>query len=507
MPQFKGIRDQLEGTLQENVLTLLAVNDEFCKLVIGYVPLDLYSNEYMRDIAVQAYNYIQEYGKAPGVTHLRDLLESTLEPADKKDAKAAAKAELTGGILDNIEALAQNYNPEFVVNQLSKFIRQQELKKAVVAMYDAAESGDVEQAETVIDRFRSTTYTRFIPGLRLEEFVRVMDTDKRSQPCFQLGIPALDKQMLGPAKKELHMFMAPPKRGKTWWGLYCAKQALLQRQRVLVITLEVSAEIMASRVLQSFFSMSRGDVDELMLPSITKDRRGQVQGITLDRVADRLALYSVKGRNKVRAAFGMNGSHKTEEAKDQIGRVARNLMIQGFPTGQLKLKELEGYLDGLVAYEKFQPDVVVLDYPDLMYIDPRNYRLNVGLLNKDLRGLAVERNYALIAMSQSNRGSVNKRTVTETDAAEDFSKVAISDVVLTYSQIPAERELQVARLFVAAARNSRSKFTAYISQAYDIGQFCLESFDVASYAAYEKMLPKIRRNEQDDGDGDMGDDE
>lgn len=498
--QFKGIPDSLDGVDQENTLTLLATNDEFCKLVLSNVPFDLYSNIYYREIAVQCKNYIEEYGKAPGVNHLRDLLEPALNPEDKKDSKAAAKAELLGGILDNIEHLLEiGYNPEFVVHRLHQFVRKQELKKAVVAMYEASESGNIEEADKVIDQYRSSSYTRFNPGLRLSNFVQTIDTDRRSQPAFTLGIPALDKHNISPTKKELFMFMAPPKRGKTHFGIHCVKQALLQRQRVLLITLEVAPEIMAARLLQAFFAMTRNEVD-VQMPRIERDKRGRLRSISLEPIANRLALNSKKGRDRLRRAFGLTRGSQVEE---YVARVSRDLIIQGFPTGQLKTKELEGFLDSLVAYEKFQPDVVVLDYPDLMYVDQRNYRLSLGLLNKDLRGMAVERNFALVAMSQANRASVSKRTITETDAAEDFSKVAISDVVLTYSQIPAEREMHVARIFVAAARNAPDKFAVHIAQSYDTGQFCTETFHVESFAAYERMLPRPgRRDGVDDADAD-----
>jgi hypothetical protein len=48
-------------------------------------------------------------------------------------------------------------------------------------------------------------------------------------------------------------------------------------------------------------------------------------------------------------------------------------------------------------------------------------------------------------------------------------------VVLTYSQTPAENKLGLARLHVAAGRNDRDKFTIVISQAYNTGQFVVDS--------------------------------
>jgi len=53
-------------------------------------------------------------------------------------------------------------------------------------------------------------------------------------------------------------------------------------------------------------------------------------------------------------------------------------------------------------------------------------------------------------------------------------------VVLTYSQTPAEKSLNLARLFVEKARNEESKMQVLITQAYGVGQFCLDSAPIHS---------------------------
>lgn len=493
MPDFKGIPEHLTGSLQENILTLAATSDAHCKTVALNVPLELYSNRIMRDVATQAYNYIHQYGEAPK-DHLPDLLEEQLQ--DEK------RGPLTTDVVKNIYALVNGgFNEDYVVNQLAHFVRLQHLKTAVVSMLDAAESGDVENADIAIDKYRHTTYAQFSPGLKLADYVKTLGgEDVRSRPVVQLGIPALDRAQLGPARKELHTLLAPPKRGKTWWGVHVTKQALLQRCKVALVTLEVSAEVMAGRLLQSFFAMTRSEVAAVQIPKATRGKvSGRVEGLSLEATASRLALSGKAGQDKVKRAFGQMGD---SDYLSEVARVSQNLVIQQFPTGSLRIKELEAYLENLVAQSRFMPDVVVLDYADLMYVNPSNYRLNLGLLSKELRGLAVERNFALVTMSQSNRGSLDKRVIMEKDVAEDISKIAISDVVLSYNQMPQEREMQVSRLFVVAARNSRDKFSVNVTQAYEIGQFCLDSFEL-DRKSYEALLPRGSFREdtmEDDGE-------
>jgi hypothetical protein len=87
--------------------------------------------------------------------------------------------------------------------------------------------------------------------------------------------------------------------------------------------------------------------------------------------------------------------------------------------------------------------------------------------------------------------------------AEDISKLATADVLLTLSQTAAEYALGLARLFVEKVRNEEGKMTALITQAYAIGQFCLDSVRLAS--EYWEMMKergerngRRRRREEDD---------
>ncbi len=151
------------------------------------------------------------------------------------------------------------------------------------------------------------------------------------------------------------------------------------------------------------------------------------------------------------------------------------IRIKEFATKALTMAGIRAYLEGLERYEKFTPDLICVDYPDLMKLDTNNLRLELGDLIAELRGLAVARNAAMVIVSQGNRDSERASLVTRDMAAEDISKIATSDTVYTYSQTPAEKELGLARIFVEKARNEDSKMQVLITQAYAIGQFCLDS--------------------------------
>jgi replicative DNA helicase len=151
------------------------------------------------------------------------------------------------------------------------------------------------------------------------------------------------------------------------------------------------------------------------------------------------------------------------------------LRIEYFPSGTLTMAMLNALLDKLERVDGFVPDLLILDYPDLMALDRNNLRISLGSLFVSLRGVAGQRNLALVTATQGGKEAAMANTVNATHVSEDYSKIFTADTIVTYSQTPKEKKSGLARLFVAAARASKDGFIVLISQAYAIGQFCMDS--------------------------------
>jgi len=117
----------------------------------------------------------------------------------------------------------------------------------------------------------------------------------------------------------------------------------------------------------------------------------------------------------------------------------------------------------------------IIDYPDLMAYDPKYKRESLGKIYEQLRGMAVERNMAVCAYSQSNRLGMAAKLIDMGKVAEDFSKTMTADTIITYNQTDAEYKLGLARLFVAKAREDEKHFQVLISQSYAMAQFAIDS--------------------------------
>lgn len=248
------------------------------------------------------------------------------------------------------------------------------------------------------------------------------------------------------------------------WALgQLAKAALMHRLKVLHITLEMSESRAAQRYFQALFAISKRK-EVISTTRFQKDALGRISGFDELKITPKYSLDDPNIRKKLEGLINRAST-----------RLLDNILIKEFPTGQLTVSQLTAYLDNLESTEKFVPDLLIVDYPDLMKLDRDNFRLALDDTFKGLRGLAVSRNIALAAVSQSHRGAAKAKKVDIDNVAEAYSKIAHSDTVITYTQTPQEQKLGLARLFVAAGRNDQDKMTIVISQAYATGQFVVDS--------------------------------
>ncbi len=151
------------------------------------------------------------------------------------------------------------------------------------------------------------------------------------------------------------------------------------------------------------------------------------------------------------------------------------LLIKEFPTFSLTIAQLNAYLDMLDRKFNFRPDVLIIDYPDLMAIKSTEKRIEIGNHFAALRGICQRRKMAGITVTQVNRKGADATLVTATHVAEDWSKIATCDNILTFNRTKHEKRLGLARVLVAAARDAEDGYVALIAQNYKTGQFCLDS--------------------------------
>jgi hypothetical protein len=464
--------------LGENLITLLAYHNDQAKIIRGVVDVGLFGGP-LRLIAQRCYEYIDRYKKCPG-DHLADLLADKLE-------KGEAEGSIYAEVLQGIYAQKDHINPEYVMKgQLEPFIRRQSYRSIAVDVHKQL-TRDTEESLDEVDRlFRKATQTQlsvFDPGLRLSDKKQALAFLDSATEAFPTGIHELDKRGFGPTRKELWLLIANAKRGKSWCLVHLAKMSLAHQLRVVHVSLEMSAERTAQRYFQALFGLAKRS-EKINTTRFKKDTLGRLKERVDVEISPKLSLQDPEIRSKLEALID----------KWSV-RMLDNIIIKDFPTGQLTVPQLRAYLDSLEASERFVPDLLVIDYPDLMKVDASNPRWSLDGIYKDIRGIAVERNIAIAVVSQGNRVGAKAKLVTGENVAEAYSKIAHADLSMTFSQTNSEHKIGLARLYVAAGRNDGDKFSIAISQQYAIGAFALDS--VLMTPDYWKIVPEEVSSDDD----------
>lgn len=446
--------EPMSGALQENLLTLICFDEKHLPLLVNTLEVGMFESDFFKEIAQTAFEYYRQY-KEPPKEHIADLLEAKLT-----DSKNKKTAEIYQKIITNLFYAKDSINTTYIINQLTQFIRKQTLKSAIIEAVSLVKDEDLDSAEKVLNSALKTQIQVFDRGISFTDPTQSLAFLHEPIEAFPTGIKHLDLESIGPGRGELFVVLAPPNRGKTQFLTLIGKSCALARLKVLHISLEMRATLMAQRYIQAFFSLSKKK-SQVTVNRFQLDEQQRLQSFKLEEL-ERPTLQDPGIETQL--------NKKLSKLQNRI-----KLDIRQFPTGALSIEGLEVFLDGMERLYNFIPDVVLLDYADLMKLDYKNLRTSTGEIYKELRRIAVERNIAMVTASQSNRMGEDARIITLKHLAEDYSKAATADTVIAYTQTAQELHLGLARLFVAKSRNEERNQTILISQAYRIGQFCMDS--------------------------------
>ena len=241
------------------------------------------------------------------------------------------------------------------------------------------------------------------------------------------------------------------------------KTYVVHGKKVLFISLEMGVKQLKKRALQNAYALARHeDQLEVKLTRLKLDNDDNFVGFEPRTARADFALSDPD--RKAQLAPLLNNSIMGQKSLDRM-------FIKHFPEGT----GLTTYLDKLRVVEKFEPDLLILDYAAKMKIDTKDFRLALGRTFEQLHGLAVERHIAIATAHQTNRDGAGAQRVTEMHIGEDYSVMQVADFLLTLTRSDSEEEHGLARLYVQKARDEQRGFKILIEQVYAHGVFCRRS--------------------------------
>ena len=137
----------------------------------------------------------------------------------------------------------------------------------------------------------------------------------------------------------------------------------------------------------------------------------------------------------------------------------KRFYLYELPPDECSVNHIYALLANLKRTQGWKPDVVIIDYMDLMVSRQKEYNVDDYTRQKhvatEIRGLAKNENVLVFTATQTNRGGMDAGIIDMNKAADSFAKQFALDYVISLNQSTDERTQDPAQLrfFVAKNRN------------------------------------------------------
>ena len=435
-------------SFQKKIVTSLLFRKTFLPSIFDILDSKIFDSEADRWLVNNIKKYFLEFKKSPTLEALKILIGDI----DSDILKTS--------VIHNLKEVYNNREAtdlEFVEKTILEFCRNQSLKNAILKSVDLLQIGEYEQIKAVIDEAMKAgtvadlghDYIKNVKG-RFEESART--TVKTPWDVINEVMDG------GLGKGELGVIVAPAGIGKTWM-LQCIGSGCIKNGLTAVhYTLELNEAYV---------------------------------GLRYDTILTGIPTANLK--------------YSIEEIEKQVNKLPGNLMIKHYPTRSASVQTLAAHLNQL-EIQNIIPDVIIVDYADILRDTSgiKEYRLALGNIYEDLRGMAGEYDIPIWTASQANRSSLEEDVIEADKVAEAYSKVMTADFIMSVSRKATDKIANTGRVHVIKNRFGIDGVTYPANINTNIGK--IEIFEGNSWQGKEQtnkmdsdeMLTGFLKNKYDD---------
>ncbi len=382
---------------QEKVIHAIIQDHSFAEQMADVIVPEFFDQKHLEAIVDGIYAYRTKYGGWPSP----HVIELSLK--DRCEDIVLHKAH---EVLQRAN-VPLNGDMSFVQETSLEFCRKQSMVSAIKKAIDMVEGENYESIVKVISDAMSRGATKDIGREYIEGFDQRAAAGKRD-PLPTPWEPLNKVFGGGWERKTLVTFIAPTGAGKTHFLCNVSAGAVACGLNAAYVSLEIAQYKVELRHDSYFSGVRINDV-----PS------------ELDRV-------------------------KTEVTQAAKGR----LFVKEFPTKKASVQTIRSYLERLRSARDFKPDVLVIDYADLLR-PTRSYgekRHELESTYEELRGLAHEFDCVVVTADQTNRTGLDQEVVTLSSIAECYNKATVCDLIMTISRRAEDKTTNSGRLWIAKSR-------------------------------------------------------
>jgi replicative DNA helicase len=370
--------NQYGNAFQVKVLGALLTQRDFLLNIA-----DSLDSEYFES---QAHKWVIDYIiKYFGQYHTYPTIE-TLSIEIKKIDNEVLRISLTDALREAYK-MSDVSDLEWVEEEFSSFCKNQQMKKAIMTSVDLLNLGDYDGIRSLINMAMKAGEEKNIGHLyEADVEARYRDDDRNAIPFPWKTFNELTQGGYG--KGDLVLVFGNPGGGKSWGVIAMGAYAAALGYNVVHYTLELSEGYVGKRYDAVFSGV---DVDKL------NDHRSEVEE----------AISKVKGK----------------------------IVIKEYAPKRASLDTIEAHLQQLEHQNEFKPDLIIIDYLDLLRTKGRKERKDeIDDVYTEAKGLAKQLCIPIVSPSQANRTGADKDILQAENAAGSYDKIMIGDIIISLAR-------------------------------------------------------------------------
>jgi len=432
-----------ETASERLILTAMIVDPVVLGRIASKWQDNMFRNRWSNLIAVWCVRYYHRYDKAPG-NQIENLFDSWSNKTKDKETIIPVEKFLDS-LSKDYENLNVESNSDYIIDVAGRYFNQVKMEKLIETIQDDLDINNIDKAQKQIVGFSKIDMGvgEGIDILQDTEAIKEAFRDRRESLITYPG--ALGKFFKDALERDAFIsFMAPEKRGKTFWLIDMAYRAMIQRKKVAFFeTGDLSQNQIMRRLMIRVSGRPFYPCTVNYPTDITMTKGDEIASVDTKRKTCTTRLSWRKANKACRSAM------KKAHSKKSFFRLSCH------PNSTLFVKGIQNILEDW-AREEWVPDIIIIDYADILNMQYHGLegRDRVNEAWKQLRSLSQTYHCLVVTATQSDAASYGAKTIRMKHFSEDKRKLAHVTGMIGINCTKDEKEEGIMRLNWIALRES-----------------------------------------------------
>lgn len=440
---------------EKHILANMITDSEYLYGIKDICKSTLFETSYARIIASWIWEYQERTSSAPKKDIQDIYAHKRSEISEEEDLELVA--DFLKGISDYYEKAPIN-NLQYEIQKAETYFKLRSLEQLNSQIQNSIIAKDPRAGEKLIAEYKRVEKPTG-SGIDLFKDASAIEQAFEFHEEHMFSYPGVLGEVVGSFNRgDFLAILARVKMGKTYYLWDIARYATLFGYNALFFSLEMSRNQMIRRGWQAFIG--------------NPIKAGAYEIPQFEETGEENEWRVIKKKKAYKDILSVDIPKRQKLYQRQLKGTIR---LEVFPSGVADVKTLESCMTNLEYYDGFVPDVICVDYADIISSNNREYRHRLNDIWVRLRGWAQEKNCLVATASQINKGAYS-RDAQMGDVSEDSRKLATVTKMFALNQVPEERELGIMRVEPLLSREGKvfSKQVCVL-ESRDIGRVYLDS--------------------------------